>query len=211
MKSSNSAQVNQKGKISGPKTCGREKRSLKREERQTDKEECFEIDTNYAGFGIPNNKIEKIVSAEDCETECAIRVGCLFWTWNTGKSSRFPNTCWLKSNDAGRKPGVGKISGPRSCSSPSQTLDLGPLTNANNKGNDDTPIPFLNGKTLSLFDLAADPEERTNLAAEQSDLAQQLLARLLEHAATLLPATPEGSDRGRAEGELAPGWCKGDI
>ena len=137
MKSSNSAQVNQKGKISGPKTCGRDKRSLKREERQTDQEECFEIDTNYAGFGIPNNKIEKIVSAEDCQTECAIRVGCLFWTWNTGKSSRFPNTCWLKSNDAGW-----------SCSSPSQTLDLGTLTSVNNKGNDDTPIPFLNGKTL---------------------------------------------------------------
>ena len=94
-----------------------------------------------------------------------------------GHGTCFPNTCWWKSNDAGRKPGAGKISGPRSCSSPSQTLDLGPPTRVNNKGNADTPIPFLNGKTLSLFDLAADPEERTKFAAEQFDLAQQLLAR----------------------------------
>jgi hypothetical protein len=41
-----------------------------------------------------------------------------------------------------------------------RSLDLdisSSLTSANNKSNADTPIHFLNGKTLSLFDLAADP------------------------------------------------------
>ena len=71
----------------------------------------------------------------------------------------------------------------------------------------EAPIDFLNGKTLRLFNLATDPEERTNLAAEQPDLAQQLLRRLLVHAKTLVEVRKEQSDKASAEQDLAPGWC----
>ena len=177
-----------------------------RKKRQLD-ENCFETGTNFAGFGLPDNKIEKISSAEDCQIECTIRVGCFFWTWNTGESSRFPNTCWLKSSDTGRKIGVEKISGPRSCSSPTQ--NLGPEQNVpgNKNANTETPINFLFGKTLRLYNLTNDPEERNNLAADQPDLAQQLLARLLEHAKTLIETNEEEYEIVNSEKEYTPGRC----
>ena len=206
LKSAKSASVKRRGKISGPKSCGRGVATLVRKERQID-EDCFETGTNYAGFGIPDNKIEKIASAQDCQSECAIRVGCFFWTWNTEASSRFPNTCWLKSSDTGRKTGVEKISGPRSCSSLTQTLDPEQNISGNKNANDETSINFLLGKTLRLYNLTNDPEERNNLAADQPDLAQQLLARLLEHAKTLVERNEEKTEIVNSELEYTPGWC----
>ena len=46
-------------------------------------------------------------------------------------------------------------------------------------------IDIFTGQTLKLFNLAADPEERTNLAVNQSDTAQRMLARLLEVASSI--------------------------
>ena len=36
--------------------------------------ECGEFDINYAGFGIPDNKIENILSASDCQVQCQVSV-----------------------------------------------------------------------------------------------------------------------------------------
>ena len=43
------------------------------------------------------------------------RQECLFWTWNSPSFRLFPNSCWLKSSDAGQKTVEGKVSGPKYC------------------------------------------------------------------------------------------------
>ena len=58
---------------------------------------------NLRRQGIPDNRVDEVESAADCSAECGARPGCSFWTWNSAQISTFPNTCWLKSSDAGRK------------------------------------------------------------------------------------------------------------
>ena len=118
--------------------------------------------------------------------ECSIRVGCYFWTWNSEKSSRFPNTCWLKSRtgDQNKKTAENKISGPRSC----QDTFVPDLALGNDykfclDSNQDI-IDVFTGQTLELFNLDDDPEERTNLAVNQSDTAPRMLAKLMEIASS---------------------------
>ena len=116
LKSSNQNQVASKGKTSGPKICrqGRQQRDI------DGSDECYETDVIYAGNGIPNNRVDEVLNPEACQAECNVRVGCFFWTWNSEKSARFPNTCWLKSRtgDQNKKTAENKISGPRSCQDP---------------------------------------------------------------------------------------------
>ena len=59
-----------------------------------------------------------------------------------------------------------EISGPRSCSALSDPLD----TDLGEAGAQ--LLATLSGQTMYLFNLSEDPEERVNLAAKESDLAQ---------------------------------------
>ena len=40
--------------------------------------ECFEVNTSYPGNGITNNKIENVLTAEDCQALCAAQDDCKF-------------------------------------------------------------------------------------------------------------------------------------
>ena len=119
-----------KGKVSGPKYCDGQLFSNATEEigdattqesNGTFKDElikeqpykilqssCFEPDLNFAGFGIPDNKIPNIQSPKDCQLQCEKRQECRFWTLSQ-------NICWLKASDEGRQVQNGKISGPKVC------------------------------------------------------------------------------------------------
>ena len=58
----------------------------------------------------------------------------------------------------------GQVSGPRSCSASEYPAPLGETGSQ--------LLAALTGHTIQLFDLGKDPGERTNLAAQQPDLAQ---------------------------------------
>ena len=64
------------------------------------------------------------------------------------------------------------------------SITISNIFNACIESNPDV-IDIFTGQTLKLFNLAADPEERTNLAVNQSDTAQRMLARLLEVASSI--------------------------
>lgn len=125
-----------KGKISGPKYCDNQMflnateniindatqenestfNDILTNEQMNDisQRNCFETDVNFAGFGIPDNKIPNVQSPEDCQIQCEKRLDCMFWTISQ-------NICWLKSSDEGRRVQKGKISGPKSCLQKSET------------------------------------------------------------------------------------------
>ena len=58
---------------------------------------------------------------------------------------------------------------------------------------------------MCLFKLEDDPEKRTNLAAEQPDLAQKLLRSLLQLAKTTVEEREEESDKASIEKDQLPG------
>jgi hypothetical protein len=41
---------------------------------------CIEENTNYAGFGIRDNRIDEIFSPKECQSKCQSREDCQFWT-----------------------------------------------------------------------------------------------------------------------------------
>ena len=57
-------------KVSGPREC------QVRFRRQVEEEECYEEEVNYAGHGIPDNRVDSVVSPEACQEACLLRVGC---------------------------------------------------------------------------------------------------------------------------------------
>ena len=113
-------------KVSGPRDCQvRVRRQVEEQEMSQEQEECYEEGVNYAGHGIPDNRVESVASPGACQEACLLRLGCQVrlslvrsfldtliigqhWTWNTPASARFPSTCWLKSRTAleGRREGA---------------------------------------------------------------------------------------------------------
>ena len=41
-----------------------------------EEEECYEEEVNYAGHGIPDNRVDSVASPEACQEACLLRVGC---------------------------------------------------------------------------------------------------------------------------------------
>ena len=62
-----------------------------------------------------------------------------------------------------------------------------------------------------LFNLAADPEEKEDLAEKEPEIAATLLARLKEHLETMLDGTlpdlDEAGDPSNFGGVWTSGWC----
>ena len=58
------------GKVSGPREC------QVRARRQAGPEKCYEEGVNYAGHGIPNNRVDNVASPRACQEACLMRLGC---------------------------------------------------------------------------------------------------------------------------------------
>lgn len=84
-------------------------------EEPTEREDCFESDTDYYGNDInlsTARTTDRRNSPSECQTLCSEREGCLYFTWK-----RTPRECFLKS---GGGPAKGNFdaeatSGPRTC------------------------------------------------------------------------------------------------
>ena len=74
---------------------------------------CQEADTEFAGHGIPNNRVDGVGSAAACRSACLARAECKYWTWNSASYPLLASTCWLKASEAGRRTRPGKVSGDR--------------------------------------------------------------------------------------------------
>ena len=109
LKSSDKGRKVRKDNVSGPKECEHNV-SDEVKPNQATRDVCFEVDVDYTGGGIPNNKVAKVSSPSLCQAACQERSDCSFWTLNSGTQ-----TCWLKSSHKGRKGVTGKVSGPKEC------------------------------------------------------------------------------------------------
>ena len=69
LKSSDQAEVPAVAKVSGPREC------QVRVRRQAE-EECYEEEVNYAGHGIPDNRVDSVASPGACQEACLLRLGC---------------------------------------------------------------------------------------------------------------------------------------
>ena len=69
LKSSDQAEVPAVAKVSGPREC------QLRVRRQAE-EECYEEEVNYAGHGIPDNRVDSVASPGACQEACLLRLGC---------------------------------------------------------------------------------------------------------------------------------------
>ena len=216
LKQSSQGSRTKEGKVSGPRDCGGRNRGQEGVEagvgvgtgagaqsRIRRQAGCHEPGYNYAGQGLPDNKVAGLSSAGACQTQCQGRLGCTHWTWNIRAA-----TCWLKLGKLGRKEDAGKVSGPRDCGllevevGEEVNLEEDELFKEDKLLEDDKLLEeetvsggdIFGGLEVRLYDLSVDPGEEMDLSRERGEDVEALLASLEEEAATAveLPGLDEG-------------------